>query len=74
MSKHPFRPGDEVEWSSHGSRTHGEVEEEVTEDTEAAGRTVRASEDEPRYRVRSAKSGRDAVHKPSALRRRSKSD
>jgi hypothetical protein len=31
-----------------------------------AGRTVRASEDEPQYLVRSDKSG-EAVHKPSAL-------
>ena len=59
--------GDHVEWRSHGSTTEGTVEEKITEDTEAAGRTVRASEDEPQYRVRSDKSGRDAVHKPDAL-------
>ncbi|CAL9551458.1 hypothetical protein SUDANB95_04407 [Actinosynnema sp. ALI-1.44] len=63
-----FRKGDEVEWKSHGSTTHGKVEEKITEDTEAAGRKVKASKDDPQYRVRSAKSGRDAVHKPSALR------
>ena len=45
----------------------GTVEEKITEDTEAAGRTVRASEDDPQYRVRSEKSGNDAVHKPTAL-------
>ncbi|WP_439664318.1 DUF2945 domain-containing protein [Lentzea sp. HUAS TT2] len=73
MTKHPYEPGDQVEWSSHGSRTHGEVEEEITSETRAAGRKVKASEDEPQYRVRSAKSGKDAVHKPSALRRRSTS-
>lgn len=67
MPEHRYQPGDEVEWNSHGSRTHGEVEEEITEDTEAAGRQVRASQDEPQYRVRSAKSGGDAVHKPDAL-------
>ncbi|QFZ18095.1 hypervirulence associated TUDOR domain-containing protein [Saccharothrix syringae] len=63
-----FRKGQEVEWSSHGSTTRGEVQEKITSDTEAAGRKVRASEDDPQYRVRSDKSGRDAVHKPSALR------
>ncbi|OZM71087.1 hypothetical protein CFN78_21700 [Amycolatopsis antarctica] len=68
MSKERYRPGDEVEWSSHGSRTHGEVVEEITESTTAAGRTVDASPDEPQYRVRSAKSGKDAVHKPEAIR------
>jgi hypothetical protein len=30
---------------------------------------VRASKDEPQYRVRSDKSGRDAVHKLESLRR-----
>ena len=62
-----FRKGDDVEWSSHGNTVEGTVEEKITEDTEAAGRTVRASEDDPQYRVRSEKSGRDAVHKPGAL-------
>lgn len=68
MSDKHFERGDDVEWNSHGSTTHGTVEEEITEDTEAAGRTVRASKDDPQYRVRSAKSGKDAVHKPGALR------
>jgi hypothetical protein len=64
-----FRKGDKVEWSSHGSTAEGEVVERITEDTEAAGRTVRASEKEPQYRVRSDRGG-DAVHRPDALRRR----
>ena len=62
-----LRKGDHVTWRSHGGTAEGTVEEKITEDTEAAGRTVRASEDEPQYRVRSDKSGRDAVHKPAAL-------
>lgn len=70
MSKRSFSKGDEVEWNSHGSTAEGEVEEVITSDTEAAGRRVRASEEDPQYRVRSAKSGRDAVHKPDALRPR----
>ncbi|MFS0699169.1 DUF2945 domain-containing protein [Cellulomonas sp. 179-A 4D5 NHS] len=59
--------GDEVTWRSHGSTVEGKVEKKITEDTEAAGRTVRASKDEPQYLVRSDKTGREAVHKPSAL-------
>ncbi len=59
--------GDHVSWKSHGHTAEGTVEEEITEDTEAAGRTVRAAEDDPQYRVRSDKSGRDAVHRPEAL-------
>jgi hypothetical protein len=30
---------------------------------------VNASEDEPQYKVKSAKTGREAVHKPDALKR-----
>ncbi|WP_382308450.1 DUF2945 domain-containing protein [Herbiconiux sp. UC225_62] len=65
--------GDEVAWSTHGTETYGTVEKKITTDTEAAGRTVRASEDDPQFLVKSAKSGREAVHKPEALRKHKKS-
>lgn len=68
MSKQ-IRKGDKVDWKSHGSTATGTVEEKITVDTKTAGRTVRASKDEPQYRVRSDKSGRDAVHKPESLHR-----
>jgi DUF2945 family protein len=64
-----FRKGDRVEWRSHGTIVTGTVQREITSDTEAAGRTVRASKDHPQYQVRSDKTGADAVHKPSAPRR-----
>ncbi|GAA1984221.1 DUF2945 domain-containing protein [Isoptericola halotolerans] len=67
MSEKSFRQGDDVTWSSHGQTVHGEVVEKTTEDTEATGRTVRASKGDPQYRVRSDKRGKDAVHEPSAL-------
>ncbi|GAB2957096.1 DUF2945 domain-containing protein [Nonomuraea fastidiosa] len=59
--------GDEVTWKSHGSTAHGKVEKKVTSRQEEAGRTVAASPEEPQYVVRSEKSGKKAVHKPSAL-------
>ena len=62
-----FEKGDRVRWKSHGGTAEGTVQEEITSDTEAAGRTVRASEDDPQYRVRSDGSGKDAVHRPGAL-------
>jgi hypothetical protein len=68
MTDDTFSKGDQVSWKSHGSTAEGKVERKITEDTEAAGRTVRASKDEPQYLVRSDKSGKDAVHKPSALK------
>lgn len=65
-----FDEGDQVAWSSHGGEAEGVVVKKITQDTEEAGRTVRASPEEPQYLVRSEKSGGSAVHKPSALRRR----
>jgi hypothetical protein len=64
-----FRKGDDVTWRSHGEVVHGTVEKEITERTSETGRTVDASPDEPQYKVRSDKTGRDAVHKPGALDR-----
>ncbi|OBH53598.1 DUF2945 domain-containing protein [Mycobacterium sp. E2479] len=68
MSNKEFSKGDKVEWQSHGTTVRGTVEGKITSDTEAAGRTVRASKDDPQYKVRSDKTGADAVHKPDALR------
>ena len=59
--------GDEVTWSSHGHTVHGEVEQKITSRTETAGRTVDASKDDPQYKVKSDKTGREAVHKPAGL-------
>ena len=61
-----FQHGDKVSWSSHGNKTTGTVKRKITNDTEAGGRTVRASKDEPQYLVESDNGG-DAVHKPDAL-------
>ena len=44
-------------------------EKELTKDTMAAGRKVRASKEEPQYLVKSDKSGGEAVHKPGTLKK-----
>ena len=62
-----LKKGDEVTWKSHGGEAVGTVERKITTETEAGGRTVKASEDEPQYLVKSDKSGGEAVHKPGAL-------
>jgi hypothetical protein len=64
-----FRKGDKVSWNSHGSTAHGTVVRKITSETEAGGRKVSASKDEPQYLVQSDNGG-DAVHKPEALRKR----
>jgi Hypervirulence associated proteins TUDOR domain len=70
MAHDQFSRGDKVEWKSHGQNVKGTVKEKITDNVEAAGRTVRTSEENPQYRVSSDKTGADAVHKPDALRHR----
>jgi Hypervirulence associated proteins TUDOR domain len=66
-----YKQGDKVVWSSHGQDdTPGVVVRKITSDTTAGGRKVRASEEDPQYLVRNEKGGGEAVHKPSALKRR----
>jgi hypothetical protein len=66
-----FKKGDKVIWSSHGQNdTPGEVVEVVTESGSVHGLDVHASEDDPRYVVKSDKSGKFAAHRPGALKRR----
>jgi hypothetical protein len=69
-----LRKGDHVTWRSHGGEAEGTVEEEITSDTHAAKRVVRASPEEPQYLVKSDKSGGEAVHKPSALHKQDQKD
>ena len=65
-----FKKGDAVRWRSHGGTAEGKVERKITSDTQAGGRKVKASKDEPQYLLRSDKSGGEAVHKPGALKKR----
>jgi len=66
-----LKTGDKVEWESHGGKGVGKVEKKITSETKEAGRNVKASKDEPQYKVRSEKSGGSAVHKPGALKKKS---
>ena len=71
MAERTFKAGDEVEWNSHGGTAVGKVKKKITSETEAGGRKVKASKDEPQYLVKSDKSGGEAVHKPGALKTKS---
>ena len=69
MSDPTFRKGDAARWRSHGEVVRGTVGRKITSRTEAGGRSVAASPEEPQYLVRSEASGATAVHKPGALRK-----
>lgn len=64
-----IKKGDKVEWNSSGGKSIGDVEEILTEETVAAGRKVKASEDSPQALVKSDKSGKEAVHKLGSLKK-----
>jgi hypothetical protein len=69
MSK-SFRKGDKVTWNTPQGTTHGTVERKLTSRTNVKGQEIAATKDEPRYLVRSDKSGEHAAHKGEALERR----
>lgn len=66
-----FKRGDRVEWNFRGRAVTGTVRRRLTARTEIGGQVVAASKDDPRYVVRSEKSGRETARRPGALRRRS---
>lgn len=64
-----FKRGDRVEWSFRGRRVVGTVRRRLTKRTELSGQVVAGSKDDPRYLVRSEKSGKETVRRAAALKR-----
>jgi hypothetical protein len=65
--------GDHVQWNTSQGRTTGEVQKKLTSPTKIKGHEVKASKDDPEYLVESDKTGAEAAHKPSALKKVPKS-
>ena len=64
-----FRRGDRVQWNFRGRIVAGRVRRRLTSRTEVAGQVVAASKDDPRYVVRSDKTGKETTRRPDALSR-----
>lgn len=64
-----LKAGDTVEWDSSGGHSKGKVVRKLTAPTQIKGHKVAASKDNPEYLVKSDKSGGEAAHKPSALKK-----
>lgn len=64
---HEFRRGDHVEWNFRGRKVVGRVRKRLVARTEVAGQVVAASKDDPRYVVRSDKTGKETTRRPAAL-------
>jgi Hypervirulence associated proteins TUDOR domain len=66
---HDFKRGDRVERNFRGRRVVGTVRRTLTSRTVVNGRLVAASKDDPRYLLKSEKSGKETTRRASALRR-----
>ncbi|MFL5891821.1 MAG: DUF2945 domain-containing protein [Solirubrobacterales bacterium] len=62
-----FRRGDRVEWNFRGRKVVGKVRKRLTSRTEVAGQIVAASKDDPRYLVRTERTGKETTRRPAAL-------
>jgi hypothetical protein len=61
--------GDKVEWQTSQGRTEGTVTRKVTSAAKAGEHVAKATPDSPQYEVKSAKTGKPAIHKASALKK-----
>ncbi|CAG2138246.1 DUF2945 domain-containing protein [Cupriavidus plantarum] len=61
--------GDKVRWQTSQGPTEGTVTRRVTATAKAGGHTAKATPSEPQYEVKSARSGKKAIHKADALKK-----
>jgi hypothetical protein len=64
-----FKPGDKVEWHSSQGTVRGTVKKKLTAHTAIKQHAVAASPEHPEYLVVSDKTGAEAAHKGSALKK-----
>ena len=67
MASQQFQKGDHVQWSSGSGTTTGKIEKRITEDQQVDGKTVSATEDDPRYLVKNDSTGNVTGHRPDTL-------
>ncbi|VWX61338.1 conserved hypothetical protein [Burkholderiales bacterium 8X] len=67
MTKEP-KAGDKVDWNTSQGKTTGVVTRKITSTTQIQGHTAKATKDKPEYEVKSAKSGKKAIHSADALK------
>ena len=68
MPQEPKR-GDRVEWSFRGHKVVGTVRRRLTSRAVVNGRVVAASKDDPRFVVRTERSGKETTRRAAALRK-----
>lgn len=66
---HIFRQGERVQWQSSQGTVYGVVKKRLTRPIQIKGHRVAASCENPEYLVESEKTGAQAAHKASALKK-----
>ena len=61
--------GDSVKWQASQGTVKGKIEKKLTAPIDIKGHRVAASPRNPEYLVKSDKTGAEAAHKPSGLRK-----
>jgi plastocyanin len=69
MASKSLTAGDKVKWEAAGGEVHGTVVKKETGTTKVKGHTAKASTKDPQFRVKSSKSGKEAVHKADELKK-----
>jgi hypothetical protein len=64
-----LKTGNKVSWDSSSGHSIGKIVKKQTSPTQIKGHKVAASKDNPRYIIKSDKSGKTAAHKPSELKK-----
>jgi Hypervirulence associated proteins TUDOR domain len=64
-----LQAGDRVEWNFGRGKAIGIVQRKLTEPTTIGNQTVAASPDDPRYLVRTERSGKEAAKRAETLRK-----
>ena len=69
MPTKSLKAGDKVKWTTSQGETAGKVVKKVTRSEKVGGHTAKATPEHPQFRVRSDKTGKEAIHKPEGLRK-----
>jgi hypothetical protein len=64
-----LKAGDEAKWDTPQGETRGTVLKKETGTAKVKGHTAKASAAQPEFRVKSSKSGKEAIQKPEELRK-----
>lgn len=64
-----LQPGDKVSWNASQGEVQGEVEKKLTKPIKIKAQTIKATAENPKYLVRSHKTGKKAAHSPTALKK-----